>query len=565
MALNTVKMFFTRFGGRDLPIAYNWFKNFGFDSTYDKKTEQYIDYSGDPIYSHSLMDVLNNFDTPISFTVDDILAGYKSTSDLAIVETADNDEAKTIVIKSKFWQKVLLLLELIYENQSDWRGYAESSSTDGTPYSCRGDEVLRGTDSLYDEVRGIYKAGSLTVNVSASSKLNTRILSCSLIVVPTSDDKSENSGSGSTLANSITLEVYFNPDTFITSGTSANYKVYSYEDADSMTDTDIDDVNMKVYVDGVATTEFDARIVKKLHEINKTGKYKRVIRFCPTGGKDGTTFFINNATYKVNDGKAGIFNEEGEEITAENMDQYGYNKPFYIFTSLDETQELNNETMIKYVREYVTNELYPGDSRILERNLRYPNLFSESTVSIYPILTNKTSDSYKAPIDGSTIQSFLRTVGITNNLYELFGIGRSTYGGGSKEYSKLTLLAVENDDVSASSSTPISSRFPTFRPIYSSSDDNQDVADNAIVFHDLCILALSILIGDATVASVTIDDNKTISISHGNQVSQYDFINAGLNLKEIQAGLDTQSGQEVRHCVQFTYRNVTYKFYEVAN
>lgn len=564
MALNTVKMFFTRFGGRDLPIAYNWFKNFGFDSTYDKKTEQYIDYTGDPIYSHSLMDVLNNFDTPISFTIDDILTGYKSTSDLAIVETANNDEAKTIVIKSKFWQKVMLLLELIYENQASWRGYAESSSTDGVPYSCRGDEELRSSNQLYDEVKSIYKKGSLNVNVSASSKLNTRILSCSLVVEPSSEDRTENNGSGSNLANSITLEVYFNPDTFITTGTSANYKVYSYEDADSLTDTNIDDTEMKVYVDGVATTEFDAKIVKILHEINKSGKYKRVIRFCPSGGKDGTTFFINAGTYQNVDGVGKLVNSEGEEITPDEYDQYGYNKPFYIFTSLDESQELNTETIIKYIREYVSTELYPGDNRILERNLRYPNLFTESTISIYPILSNKTASSYKQPLDGTTLKAFLRTVGITNDFYEIFQVGKSIYGGGNVEYSKLSLVATENDDISASSATPISSRYPTIRPIQSSADDNQDIADNAIVFHDLCILALSILIGDATVASVSTDENKTISIQHDSQVLSYDFVNAGLNLKEIQAGIDALSGQEVRHCVQFTYRNVTYKFYEVT-
>ena len=90
---------------------------------------------------------------------------------------------------------------------------------------------------------------------------------------------------------------------------------------------------MNIYTNGenIAKTEFQAGIIDKITEILKSGKYKRVIRFCPTGGTSGTTFYINKGKYGKKDGRSVLFTDETEteEITEENRGDYGYNKPFF--------------------------------------------------------------------------------------------------------------------------------------------------------------------------------------------------------------------------------------------
>ena len=222
MALSSLKLFFARMGGRDIPLAYNWFDKFGFNSTYNPETGKF-EYDNGPIFNHSLMDVMNNFDDPINFNTVDILGLYKTVSDLTIVETADNTDAKSIIITSTFWTKVLTLLELIYENQAEWRGYPVGTSTDGTPYTCRGDEILR-TDPQFSEYANIYIKGSLQNVLSSTSDLNTRILSCSFKVTReplTSTEKQEDAG---TVADRVSIEAYFNPDTYITNAGTIKIK-----------------------------------------------------------------------------------------------------------------------------------------------------------------------------------------------------------------------------------------------------------------------------------------------------------------------------------------------------
>lgn len=562
MALSSLKLFFARMGGRDIPLAYNWFDKFGFDSTYDAETGKFV-YDNGPIYKHSLMDVLNNFDSPINFNTKDIIGLYKSISDLTIVETADNPDAKSIIITTTFWKKVLTLLELIYENQSEWRGYPINTSTDDTPFSSRGDEILR-TDPQYADVAKIYRKGTLVNVLSSASLLNTRILSCTFTVSPsalTADERNEDAG---TVADAVRITAYFNPDTYITTGAINNYAVYSYEDLTN--DLHIDDSALNHWDDGASAmlTEFDAAIVKKINDITKTGKYKRYVRFCPSGGTDGATFYINKGIYGTKDGQSVLFTDDTrtEIITSENAAEYGYNKPFYIFTSLDESQELDNSMILGYIRNYIETNMYPGSeaAQVVERTLRFPNLFSETVVSVYPVITNfepNSSSKLKFPLDGRTLKSYLDEAGITDNQYEIFYVGRSSYGAGNKEFAEIPLIATEHASTSTSA-LPITSRFPTFRPINSSNDDNSDIDARTIVFHDLCILALSILMGLKEVSEIEVGTSITVN------GIEYDLVTGLTNFTEIEAGYSEVDGINIKHTVQFTYNNIKYKFIDAG-
>lgn len=563
MALSQMKMFFARLGGRDIPLAYNWYDKFGFNSTYDAESKEYTDY-GDPVYKHSLMDVMNNFDKPITFNTADKLGTLKSVSDVSIVETKNNEDAKNIIISSTFWTKVLKLLESIYENQSEWRNVPVGTSTDNVPFSCRGDEILR-TDSLFSDVLSVYTEGSLVVNISSSTTLNTRILSCELKVTNLKLSTDERNQDADTIANTISLNVYFNPDTYIIQGANRNYAVYSYEDLSNPPDDKIDDSQMNIYTNGenIAKTEFQAGIIDKITEILKSGKYKRVIRFCPTGGTSGTTFYINKGKYGKKDGRSVLFTDETEteEITEENRGDYGYNKPFYIFTSLDESQPLDDTTIVGYVKNYIDTVLFPdtitNTEQLVERNLRFPNMFVDTVVSIYPIITNFEPDSsskLKSPIDGKTLFDFLKKVDINDNQYELFYVGKAVYSGGSTSLSEIPLIATEHD-TSSTSDRPISSRFPTFRPITSATaEDNGDMDSDTIILHDLFVFALSVLLGISS-----IDDAQEKITING---TEYDFITGLTHFVEIQPGLSQTTAGKVDHSVEFTFKNIKYKFIE---
>ena len=563
MALSQMKMFFARLGGRDIPLAYNWYDKFGFNSTYDPDSKEYTEY-GDPVYKHSLMDVMNNFDKPITFNTTDKLGTLKSVSDVSIVETKNNEDAKNIIISSTFWTKVLKLLETIYENQSEWRNVPVGTSTDNVPFSCRGDEILR-TDNLFADVLSVYTEGSLVVNISSATTLNTRILSCELKVTNLKLSTDERNQDADTIANTISLNVYFNPDTYIIQGANRNYAVYSYEDLSNPTDDKIDDSQMNIYTNGenIAKTEFQAGIVDKITEILKTGKYKRVIRFCPTGGTSGTTFYINKGKYGKKDGRSVLFTDETEteEITEENRGDYGYNKPFYIFTSLDESQPLDDTTLVGYVKNYVDTVLYPdtitNTEQLVERNLRFPNMFVDTVVSVYPIITNfepNSSSKLKSPIDGKTLFDFLKKADINDNQYEIFYVGKAVYSGGSTSLTEIPLIATEHD-TSSTSDHPITSRFPTFRPITSATaEDNSDMDSDTIILHDLFVFALSVLLGISS-----IDDAQEKITING---TEYDFITGLTHFVEIQAGLSQTTAGNIDHSVEFTFKNIKYKFIE---
>lgn len=570
MSVGQVKMFFARLGGRDIPLAYNWYDKFGFNSTYDSENKQYINYSGDPIYKHSLMDVLNNFENPISFTTSDKLGTLKSVSDISIVETKGNEEVKNIIITSVFWQKALKLFEYIYENQAEWKNVAESIQPSGeADYSCRGDEILRKNDSgIFDDVLSIYIPGTLVPKTVTSDILNNRILSYTIKLTNSKLTEEERNQDNGTISSNISLTVYLNPDTYISQGAEKNYAVYSYEDLSTPKDDKIDDSVLNIYDEngGAAKTEFQANIVDKITQILKTGKYKRVIRFCPTGGTTGSTFYIDKGKYGTKDGYSVLFTDETETevINDDNMRDYGYNKPFYIFTSLDETEPISDSVLIGYIKNYIDSVMFPNagtdTAQMVERNLRFPNLFVETIVSMYPIISNfepGSNNNLRSPLDGKMLKAYLSKAGITDDQYEILYLGKAVYSGGSSQFTEIPIIASEHD-TSSTSDHPITSRFPKFRPITSAvAEDNSDMDADTIILHDLCVLALSVLVGITEIEDIS---NK-ITING----VEYDFVSSLTDFKEIEGGYSQTEGGYINHSVQFNFKNIKYKIIDVSN
>jgi len=558
--ISTLKMFFTRLGGKDIPASFNWFDNFGFDSTLDG--DRYINYT-DPVFKHSLINVMNAFQKPRMFTVTNQMNNGRAASDIAIIETSDNDDANELKPTTTFWKRVFKLIEFIYENQTVYMGPAVSKPEDGSSaYTCYGDELLRSNDMAYTEFKGIYKPASLKChNMSGSS----RVYAIELVVTNTGLTVEERAEDDNISSNGVTMTIYFDPDEFILSGGKTIYKVYSYEDLTG--DMDIDDtVTDKTIVGtGKTTTEFDAMIVNKITEITKNGKYKRYIRYCPNGGSNGLTFFIDKGYINPNTTIPTLNTEQnglGEEINETNRAEYGYNKVFYIFTSLDESQSIDDEIIRDLIKEYIENTVIVGDEpgKISERLLRFPNLFSNIFVNIYPMYKNTINDDKNSNnvfgISNASLKSILNDAGNPNE-YEIFYVGSSIHTGGDYRYSNIPLLAVEQD-ASGNSYRPVSSRFNDYRPIYSSTDSYYNTMNrDTIVFHELCILALSILYGFNNISEMNIGTNITI---RGEDVT---LIDETTNLQEIKPGYDQSTGEYRKHSIMFTFKGITYKFIDV--
>lgn len=556
-SLSNVKLFFVRTGGKDLPISSNWSEPFGYNYTENRDGQL---EAGEAIFKHSITDVLNNFDKPITMVHKNELNDEKTIQDFLIFESSDNLNTQMININSEFWNKVVLLLELININEATWREVPSSSVIGEAPYSCRGDELLR-TEELYNSgtygaVSDIYVKGSLNVSISSATALKDRILRAEFSVNhPASTDDTANE------ASTIRIDCYFNPDTFINIGASKNYTVYTYEDLsylagrDGLGEIDDSDAN-KLYTkpNGTRSTEFDAGIVNPIHEILKKGKYKSYRRYSD-GTVDGTgrtDCFIGGRVEDVEDNDGYVI---GKRLSS---DAERITQVFYIFTSLDEDEIITNETMLTYIREYI-NAKYPTDEDKIERNLRYPNMFSDTVVEIYPVITNKNNNIAKNPIDGRTLSQFFNGIGkvMTSGTvgfapWEMFYVGSpATFANSYRQ----PLIAFENTD-SSFENCPISSRFPNYRP-FDFIDESISSYTEMIRFHNLCIMALTDLFGEMSGETiVALFGDKTIT----GEVGADPVYTADLNWTHQMATVDENTGSRNPEYVQFTYKSVTYKF-----
>ena len=557
--LSNVKLFFVRTGGKDLPVSSNWNSPFGYNYTENKDG---VTEAGEAIFKHSITDVLNNFDKPITVLHKNEMNDEKTVQDLMILESGDNINVQMININSEFWNKVVLLLELININEASWKESPVGTVSNEAQYSCRGDELLRTEDlytkGTYSDIASIYVKGSLVVSTSSATALKDRILRAEFSVThPASTDDTANE------ASTIRIDCYFNPDSYIKTGVSKNYKVYSYQDLSylagkgGLNEVDDSDENKNYTIKtNTKTTEFDAGIMYPIHQILKKGKYKSYRRF-----SEGTNEGTGRTDSYIGGHLEDVLNDEGVLIGKKlSDDAQRVTQVFYIFSSLDEDEVITNETLLSYIREYV-NEKYPTDDDKVERNLRYPNLFSDTVIEIYPVITNKTTSGSgnKNPIDGRTLTQFFNGIGKVIQYgtagftpWELFYVGSPASFNNSF---RQPLVAFESTE-STYENCPITVRFPNYRP-FDSVDSELAPYTETIRFHNLCIMALLDLFGEMNGETiVAMFGDKTITgEADGDPVYTTD-----LNWMHQLATVDEETGYRTPEYVQFTYKSVTYKF-----
>ena len=138
----------------------------------------------------------------------------------------------------------------------------------------------------------------------------------------------------------------------------------------------------------------------------------------------------------------------------------------------------------------------------------------------------------------------------------LFFLGKAVYSGGSSALTEIPLIATEHD-TSSTSDHPITARFPAFRPIVSSTaEDNSDMDSDTIILHDLCVLALSVLVGISSIDEL----QETITING----VEYDFVTGLTHFIETEAGFSQTTGTTLNHSVEFTFKNIKYKFIDLG-
>ena len=555
--LSSVKLFFVRTGGKDLPVTSNWNEPFGYNYTENRDGQL---EAGEAIFKHSINDVMNNFDAPITMVHKNEMSDERSVQDFMIFESADNVNVQMININSEFWNKVILLLELININESSWKEAPSTSISGEAAYSCRGDELLRTEDlytkGTYSGVSDIYVKGSLNVKVSSATNLKDRILRAEFSVThPASTDDTANE------ATTIRIDCYYNPDTYISIGVAKNYAVYTYEDLSYLAgkgglNTVDDSDTKKEYTksSGEKTTEFDAAITAPIHELLKKGKYKSYRRY-----SDGTSDGTGRTDCYIGGVLEDIKNDD-EVIIGKKLsnDAQRITQVFYIFSSLDADEVITTETQLAYIREYI-NSKYPTDDDKIERNLRYPNLFSDTVVEIYPVISNKTNSGNKNPIDGKTLTQFFNGIGKVLPYgsagftpWEMFYVGSPASFNNSF---RQPLVAFESTE-SSFENYPIASRFPNYRPFDTIEDDLAPYTET-IRFHNLCIMALLDLFGEMSGQTiVTMFGDKTIT----GETDGDPIYTSDLNWMHQLSTIDENTGVRTPEYVQFTYKSVTYKF-----
>lgn len=555
--LSYLKLFFVRTGGKDLPSTSNWNKPFG----YNPKVVKGVTTLGEPIFKHSISEVLSNFETPITMVHKNVMEDVKTVQDLLIIESFNNENVQMMNINSEFWNLIVEMMEFINVNESEMiKKPTKNKPTKGGPdFTCYGDQLFRcecspEENNLYSKFTEVYEAGSLQVTSSGDLKLEGRVQRAEFSVKHLPKYVAGDSANES---DTIRIDCYFDPDKYIAIGFNKNYAVYSYEDLSYMRDsvgdpTQIDDFKKEWILNKSIekTTEFDAGLIYPVFKILSGGRFKRYIRFAESDNGGGRTDgFIGGKFVKEEKPDGSI----EEKIVGGKAICY----VFYIFSSLDEDEPITNDMLIGYIREYVEKK-YPEDSDKAEMRARYPNLFGDSTIEIYPVVNNTTngreSGNPKNPADPGALEEFFKDNGLGS-----FGAGPGHryweifYVGSPEDFNnsfRQPLIALEQNG--SFNKYPITKRFPRFRPFDTVPKDIEAYADT-IRFHNLVIMALNDLFGRL--------DGKTIIGLYGDKKYKNNPIyTKDLNWKHVPPSFDPITNTNKREYVSFTFRSVTYKF-----
>jgi hypothetical protein len=395
-----------------------------------------------PIYSYSILDVKNTFADPVQYLRDNP-ANQSGLNSLLICDAYNNPDIKTQDINSHNWTLAFKVLNAVYMNQAIWNVVAPNPEL----YASLGDQELS-TNQAYggygDESNAaFYRQGSLTMRPGKTNRLFDFSLDLKLS------------------SGYVSFHIYLDPDYLLSTAGTGVFKVYMYED----TDND----------DRISDTEFDAQIMAKLHTILKTGKYKRYDKY--------------ETTRQIKGG-------EGEE-------DYRILQAFYVFSNYaEEPLSLVTRNMLTVaVKEYLL-EKYPSTDDFDRLIWEYPELFTQSTVDIFPCYNNTLTGvslgdiSRLHPVSPDVIKSILSrnacafdpaTPGFRP--YEIFYIGSAAVNNYVFNY---PLIAVE-DITQSAVKRPISARFPDYVPKFGYDMSNIDT--DSARFHHFIILAMNLVTG----------------------------------------------------------------------
>jgi hypothetical protein len=483
-APSEVTGFYISFGSRDFPDNHSWDTPFGYNEG----------SLGSPVYHYSLTDAKNSFESPIQFLRNNpILNGQNS---LLIAEGANNPNLLDQEIYNADWTAAFKIIDAVYANPALYASPADNWG-DGHNYNNYGDLVFSehqaGQENIPNyNVSDRYHTNSLVISYGKTQRIFDIEFSMTFKIA-------SNAIGLSSGGIAVKFHIYYDPDYMIQQSLDLGlFRVYTYEDSDNNNE--------------INNEEFEHFIVRKIHDILKSGKYKRV-------DKLETRHYIDPQP-----GETG----------------YYVMQTFYVFSNFAETPlELVSMSQKKLAVKSYLETIYttPAEREALPR--WYPDLFTLNTVEIIPFYTDNSINSSGIinilhPLSGTVLKETLIKNGLTFDpanaqayAYEIFYVGASTI---NKYIYRWPLIAVELSRES-SVKRPISARFPDYIPKFGYSTETID--SDADRFHMFLILALNILNDSA----VTVDDIP------------YEF--QTLDWRDETAGND-------RH-VSFVFKNVTWK------
>jgi hypothetical protein len=434
MALNKgVFGFFYRIGSLDYPSNYNPDEPFGFVGTANDRRG--------PIFNYSVNDVEKSFMScrtlvkPSFFTHvpnGSMTVGSGVSSDVLLADsTGEYSDITNIDLQNTDWDNAFKVVEFLYDNQSNSFGPAPSGYTNWA------DQMLSSE----------YKPGASEPNVFYVN----RYVPHSLVLEHRGDDLYPEGRLVKVryiikFTGNVNVEfnIYFDANEFMLRYDNLTYAVYRYEDLDDN--------------DQISPSEMYNQIILKQFNMLKNGKYKQV-----------KEYFVNK---RLDDST--IVREQ-----------------FFIYSTLSiDVTPITNAIAEQNIKDYLLG-IYDMDYL----KYHYPELFTDTTVHLIPVYDNGrrqiNDNSYNIAhgITIATVASTLQRLGFnmsSGSSYkpiEIFHIGP----GQNSNYNLLfPIIAVEYDSSSVYES-PITDRFPTYRPIYGADEDNED----ATLFHGILLKLLN--------------------------------------------------------------------------
>ena len=426
--------FYYKRGSADVPQNIDINEPFGFDvdSTNHAAVFKYSinDVEKAFVKVREFNQAANYIATGSQFTGDVVGASNCLLIECGKTDAFDYTELSSEDPSSQFWQDIFRCAEYVGRNQATVQTASWSQS-----FINYGDAALGSQTDSAGAINKYYVSsyvhGSITYSIRPSS---SRLQWAQFVIThPT--------------YGNVSVQIYFDADSWCERDASVTYKVYCYEDLNG------DSV--------ISNDEMDSQVVGKIFDILKDGKYK---------------------TY------------DSIIIDKRISDTVTTSEQFFVFSSLN--SKLTSVKMKEEIKEYLRNK-YDEDTYL---RYTYPTLFDENEIRIIPVwdnqitqATGEAKDVHALSINklANVLTSYGYSISSSSSDYrpsEVFYVGPGS-GWSSSVSIKfvIPLIAIEQDTTSGIQ-YPISSRFPDYKPIYGQNDSSI-----ASEFHFILLTVLNYL------------------------------------------------------------------------